>query len=978
MVHMRHYAIVTAVICFVLLSVAIAICSSDSDASDPTVKDGDVTYTLHESGGGNYAEVTWTPKNNQSITIKSEISYEDQNYPVTNITIPKNADKRLASLTIQPNDRIQLTVGQFSNFTKLNAVVIGEGVQSIPDKLFYGCSVLKNVTLPSTVMSIGNEAFLNCSKLESLTFPENLETIGNGAFKQTGLKSVVFNEKLKTIGSDAFYRCKSLTSLTVNENIESIGQGAFFGLSDISNSSFEGPAIEEFTITSKMNIPNLGTTISPMVKTVIVDENNPYYEKNGKFIYAKTNPDVIVWSDYINGSVQVQSTPGDYAFAFKNVTSVIINGDVKTIGLCAFACNSNLTTVSLSDSVNEIGESAFSSCSTLSTISGGTIKSIGKSAFYHCSELESIKLDVVEDVAPMSFLECSNLSISALPDSLANIGNNAFAGCSKVCISKLPSNLSTLEYGAFERSGIVVETITLGETTEVNLIGGNIFKDTAIKTVVVNKVISDDPTLIEPLYGLNIVTGEDFTLWKWVCGLAISLDGSTIYRFDSGVGTEIKKIVFPDTIEKSYPLTGIIGGYKLSDVEMYDIDNNAVNFNLLETDAARIANAHLLAGKIFVGSGDGKIHEVLSEYPCVITYVDSSGKELAEETIVNVEYDSEFEAPVKAIAGYSAPKSRTIIVSEFETDNCVEYVYVINQYTITFDTTGGSDVAAITQDYNSDVVAPANPTKTGYTFAGWSAEIPAKMPVGGMTITASWDINQYTITFDTTGGSDVAAITQDYGSVVSVPVSVPSKEGYMFVKWDLEIPTTMPAVDVTIKAIWAVVATVNENGKSVVTLDASIDSFILAAETKEITVEMRENTTIKVENASNLVGKTVVSKVESISNNTGLPGVVYEFTFTADGDQYNGKMQVTLPYAKEAGKKPVVYYWSGSESTKMNVISSTETSVTFETDHNSTYVVASETPDSSGSEFMLAFGMMAVIGIAIAILIGGIYYRKQA
>ena len=276
------------------------------------------------------------------------------------------------------------------------------------------------------------------------------------------------------------------------------------------------------------------------------------------------------------------------------------------------------------------------------------------------------------------------------------------------------------------------------------------------------------------------------------------------------------------------------------------------------------------------------------------------------------------------------------------------------------------------------MVAPANPTKTGYTFAGWSTEIPAKMPVGGMTITASWDINQYTITFDTTGGSDVAAITQDYGSVVSVPVSVPSKEGYMFVKWDLEIPTTMPAVDVTIKAIWAVVATVNENGKSVVTLDASIDSFILAAETKEITVEMRENTTIKVENASNLVGKTVVSKVESISNNTGLPGVVYEFTFTADGDQYNGKMQVTLPYAKEAGKKPVVYYWSGSESTKMNVISSTETSVTFETDHNSTYVVASETPDSSGSEFMLAFGMMAVIGIAIAILIGGIYYRKQA
>ena len=110
-----------------------------------------------------------------------------------------------------------------------------------------------------------------------------------------------------------------------------------------------------------------------------------------------------------------------------------------------------------------------------------------------------------------------------------------------------------------------------------------------------------------------------------------------------------------------------------------------------------------------------------------------------------------------------------------------------------------------------------------------------------------------------------------------------------------------------------------------------------------------------------------------------MSGTAYEFTFTADGTQYNGKIQVTLPYTKEAGKEPVVYYWNGSESTKMNVVSSTDTSVTFETDHNSMYVVASETPSKDdGLSFLLFFGLLMVVGIAVSMLVGFNFYRKKA
>ena len=127
--------------------------------------------------------------------------------------------------------------------------------------------------------------------------------------------------------------------------------------------------------------------------------------------------------------------------------------------------------------------------------------------------------------------------------------------------------------------------------------------------------------------------------------------------------------------------------------------------------------------------------------------------------------------------------------------------WTANSYTITFDTGGGSAIAPITQDYGTDITAPAAPTKTGYTFMGWEPEIPATMPAEDMTITAKWSINQYTITFDTDGGSAVASITQEYGAAITAPAD-PTRGGYTFIGWNKAIPTTMPAENMTITAKW--------------------------------------------------------------------------------------------------------------------------------------------------------------------------------
>ena len=133
----------------------------------------------------------------------------------------------------------------------------------------------------------------------------------------------------------------------------------------------------------------------------------------------------------------------------------------------------------------------------------------------------------------------------------------------------------------------------------------------------------------------------------------------------------------------------------------------------------------------------------------------------------------------------------------------VKAQWEINQYTIAFDTNGGSDIAPITQDYGTEITAPDNPTRKGYTFKGWDKEIPETIPAENMTITAQWEINQYTITFDTNGGSEIAPITQDYGTEITAPDN-PTRKGYTFKGWDKGIPETMPAENITVKAQWEI------------------------------------------------------------------------------------------------------------------------------------------------------------------------------
>ena len=165
--------------------------------------------------------------------------------------------------------------------------------------------------------------------------------------------------------------------------------------------------------------------------------------------------------------------------------------------------------------------------------------------------------------------------------------------------------------------------------------------------------------------------------------------------------------------------------------------------------------------------------------------------------------------------------------------------WTINQYTITFDADGGSKIAAITQDYGTAVTKPADPTKTGYTFDGWDKEIPATMPAEDITIKAKWTINQYTITFDTAGGSKIDAITQDYGTAVTAPAD-PTRAGLVFAGWEPNLPATMPAYDMTVRAHWNVAEIPHVTINSTTTTTTTTTTPTPAAQTETMVFEGEE------------------------------------------------------------------------------------------------------------------------------------------
>ena len=143
------------------------------------------------------------------------------------------------------------------------------------------------------------------------------------------------------------------------------------------------------------------------------------------------------------------------------------------------------------------------------------------------------------------------------------------------------------------------------------------------------------------------------------------------------------------------------------------------------------------------------------------------------------------------------------------------YTWYYYKY-VTFDPNGGTGNMAVQTVENSAQLHHNAFSRTGYSFAGWNTQPDGNGTAydneavitatatnkGPVTLYAQWTVHQYTISFDSNGGTPVASITQNYGTAVTPPAN-PTREDHTFIGWDAEIPTTMPAHNVHLVALWS-------------------------------------------------------------------------------------------------------------------------------------------------------------------------------
>ena len=419
-------------------------------------------------------------------------------------------------LTIFGNGRMQ-DYGTVSYSTQITGalwqdrprqVIIQDGVTSIGNNAFFGCTDLTSVKIADSVTSIGSEVFFNCITLSEINLPDDITDIGQAAFYGCAdLERIDLPQKLTGISAYTFDSCSSLKSITIPEGVTYIGNTAFArcsGLKTISIpasvNSFGTWLFAECTALESVTLPANKQSVSfdcfygcTSLQEIIFSDEVMHLpagilacgRQNNADWYLDTEGLMTIWG---TGSMD---NGGGYSPNWKsykeNIKQVFIQEGITDIGYEAFCDCPNLISITIPDTITQIGYQAFAR-SGITNISIPTgVTQISLQAFYYCRDLEAINVasdnqyyssadGVLYNKQKTELICCPAGYIGdlSIPANVKRIGREAFAWCTKLTGVSIPDSVTSFEYGAFQYCSMLNQiTIPDGLTS----IGDSAFRD---------------------------------------------------------------------------------------------------------------------------------------------------------------------------------------------------------------------------------------------------------------------------------------------------------------------------------------------------------------------------------------------------------------------------------------------------------------------------------------------------------------------
>ena len=472
--------------------------------------------------------------------------------------------------------------------------------------------------------------------------------------------------------------------------------------------------------------------------------------------------------------------------------------------------------------MTSIGVGAFHGCSGLTSITiPNSVTSISVGAFLDCSGLTSVTIpNSVTSIDNQAFRGCSSLTSVTIPNSVTSIGYETFYGCSGLTFVTIPSSVTKIKDSAFAGWDLPVVVSLIenpfkitGKTSNGKVFSQNTFNNA---TLYVPAGTIDKYKATEGWKDFLFIEEGDFVgTYK----LTYMVDGEVIKSYDVKYGTTITPEPAPEKdgytfsgwseIPETMPahdvtVTGTftINKYKLT----YMVDDNEYKINEVEY-GTKITPEPAPTKEGYTFSGWSEIPETMPAHDVTVTGTFAINKYKLVYKVDGADYkfyELEFGAtitpePTPTKEGYTFSGWSEIPATMPAHDVTVTGSFTKGAYKLTY-MVDGEVYKTISYDYGATITPEPAPAKEGYTFSGWS-EIPATMPAHDVTVTGSFTINKYKLTY-TVDGAEYKSYELEFGATIT-PEPAPTKEGYTFSGWS-EIPETMPAHDVTVTGSFTV------------------------------------------------------------------------------------------------------------------------------------------------------------------------------